>query len=62
MTVAGEMMFSVPGNKVADLTEKLRQSDKNESGFAHEQTMMRPDFPQPDFYKKVFEAWGMEHG
>jgi hypothetical protein len=23
--------------------------------------MMQPDFPQPDLYKKVFEAWGMDH-
>ena len=59
MTTAGEMMFSVPGEKVAELTENLRQFDKNESGFAHEQMMMRPDFLQPDLYKRVFEAWGM---
>jgi uncharacterized protein (DUF169 family) len=62
LTVEGEMMFSVPGNKLAGFTERLRQFDKNESGFAHERMMMRPDFPQPDLYKRVFEAWGMDHG
>ena len=61
LTIAGEMMFSVPRDKLADFTKNLRQFDKNESGFAHEQMMMRPDFPQPDLYKKVFEAWGMDH-
>jgi uncharacterized protein (DUF169 family) len=61
LTTAGEMMFSVPGSKVAELTVNLRQFDKNESGFAHEQMMMRPNFPQPDLYKKVFEAWGLDH-
>jgi len=61
LTIAGEMMFSVPGEKLVELTENLRQFDRNESGFAHEQMMMRPDFPQPDLYKKVFEAWGMDH-
>lgn len=61
LTVAGEMMFSVPGKRFAGLTEGLREFDKNESGFAHEQMMMRPDFPQPDLYKRVFESWGMDH-
>jgi uncharacterized protein (DUF169 family) len=61
LTIAGEMMFSVPRDKIADFTKNLRQFDRNESGFAHEQMMMRPDFPQPDLYKKVFEVWGMDH-
>jgi uncharacterized protein (DUF169 family) len=62
LTTAGEMMFSLPGDKLAGFAENLRQFDRSESGFAHEQMMMRPDFPQPDLYKKVFEDWGMDHG
>jgi uncharacterized protein (DUF169 family) len=62
LTIAGEMMFSVPRNKLAGLVENLGQFDRNESGFAHEQMMMRPDFPQPELYKRVFESWGMDHG
>jgi uncharacterized protein (DUF169 family) len=62
LTIAGEMMFSVPGDKLAGLVENLGQFERNESGFAHEQMMMRPDFPQPDLYKHVFESWGMDHG
>jgi uncharacterized protein (DUF169 family) len=61
LTIAGEMMFSVPVDKLPGLVENLRGMDRNESGFAHEQMMMRPDFPQPDLYKKVFESWGMDH-
>jgi uncharacterized protein (DUF169 family) len=61
LTVAGEMMFSVPANRLPGLVENLRGMDRNESGFAHETMMMRPDFPQPELYKKVFEAWGMDH-
>ncbi len=61
LTIQGEMMFSVPREKLPALVENLRDFDRNESGFAHEQMMMRPDFPQPDLYKKVFEAWGMDH-
>jgi uncharacterized protein (DUF169 family) len=62
LTPAGEMMFSVPINRLAGLMENVKDIEKNESGFAHEKMMMRPDFPQPDLYKKVFEAWGMDHG
>ena len=61
LTLTGEMMFSVPKDKLPGLVEGLRGMDRNESGFAHEKMMMRPDFPQPDLYKKVFEAWGMDH-
>lgn len=61
LTTAGEMMFSVPKDKLPALVENLRGMERNESGFAHEQMMMRPDFPQPDLYKRVFEAWGMDH-
>jgi uncharacterized protein (DUF169 family) len=61
LTIAGEMMFSVPRDRLAALVENLGQFDRNESGFAHEQMMMRPDFPQPELYRKIFEAWGMDH-
>jgi uncharacterized protein (DUF169 family) len=61
LTIAGEMMFSVPRDKLAGLVENLGQFDRNESGFAHEQMMMRPDFPQPELYRRIFEAWDMDH-
>jgi uncharacterized protein (DUF169 family) len=62
LTIAGEMMFSVPRQKLPEFMENLKRLDRDEAGFAHEQMMMRPDFPQPDLYKKVFEDWGMDHG
>ncbi len=61
LTIAGEMMFSVPGEKLTAFVGNLGEFDRGESGFAHEQMMMKPDFPQPDLYKKVFEDWGMDH-
>ncbi len=61
LTAAGEMMFSVPGDKLAGMINNFGQFERNESGFAHEQMMMRPDFPQPDLYKKVFKKWGMDY-
>ncbi len=59
LTIPGEMMFAIPGNKLEGLMEDLRRYEKNESGFAHESMIMRPDFPQPDFYKRMFESWGI---
>jgi uncharacterized protein (DUF169 family) len=60
LTQPGEMMFSIPVPKLAEFMEGLRKFYK-ESMFAHEQMMMESDFEQPDIYKKMFEAWGMEH-
>ncbi len=61
LTLPGEMMFSVPKDRLPGLVESLRGTERNVSGFANESMMMRPDFPQPELYKKVFESWGMEH-
>jgi uncharacterized protein (DUF169 family) len=61
LTIAGEMMFSVSASKLPGLVEGLRGKERNVSGFADESMTMRPDFPQPDLYKKVFEGWGMDH-
>jgi uncharacterized protein (DUF169 family) len=61
LTIAGEMMFSVPVSKLPGLVENMGGLERNMSGFGNESMMMRPDFPQPDLYKKVFEGWGMDH-
>ena len=60
LTQPGEMMFSIPVPKLAEFMVGLSKFYK-ESMFAHEQMMMESDFEQPDIYKKMFEAWGMEH-
>ena len=57
---AGDMMFSIPAALLPGYMEDLEKFDK-ESMFSNEQMMMRPDFPQPDLYKGVFESWGMKH-
>jgi uncharacterized protein (DUF169 family) len=62
LNIAGEMMFSVPKDRLEGLLTDLTRYEKNESGFARESVIMRPDFPQPELYKRVFESWGMEHG
>jgi uncharacterized protein (DUF169 family) len=61
LTIAGEMMFSIPKERLPGFVVGLRGTERNVSGFADESMTMRPDFPQPELYKKVFEAWGMDH-
>ncbi len=60
LTQAGEMIFSIPTTKLPGFMEDFKKFDK-ESMFAHEQMMMESDFPQPDIYKTMFKAWGMDH-
>lgn len=59
LTQAGEMIFSIPAQKLDEFMEGLVTFFK-ESMFADEQMMMLSDFPQPDIYKEVFKKWGME--
>lgn len=60
LTQPGEMMFSIPAPRMAGFMAGMRKFYK-ESMFANEQMMMESDFEQPEIYKKMFEAWGMEH-
>jgi uncharacterized protein (DUF169 family) len=62
LTMAGEMMFSIPKNKLGALIKDLSLYKSTGDGYAHDiSLLMRPDFPQPELYKKIFEGWGMEH-
>ena len=60
LTQAGEMIFSIPKKKLSGFMEGLTKFYQ-ESMFAHEQMIMKSDFPQPDLYKKIFKAWGMDY-
>jgi uncharacterized protein (DUF169 family) len=55
-----EIIFSVPPNKLEMLVSGLRRAEDRKQGFTHPGLEMRPDFPQPDFYKKLFELWGLD--
>jgi len=59
LTQAGEMIFSIPAQKLDEFMEGLDVFFR-ESMFANEQMMMLSDFPQPDIYKEIFKKWGME--
>ena len=61
LTQAGEMIFSVPAQKLPDLVDRLIRHQNDDSKFANLPMQMRPDFVQPELYKKIFEGWDMEH-
>ena len=56
-----EMMFAVPGDKLEGLVSDIRKAMESGNPFFNESMIMRPDFPQPDLYKNVFEDWGMDY-
>ena len=60
LTGEGEMMFSVPKDKIEGLITSLRQFEGHDFAYTHANMLMMPDFPQPELYKKLFTAWGLE--
>ena len=58
LTPEGEIMFAVPRDRLAGLVADYKKY-VSESPFARESMILRPDFPQPDFYKEIFKSWGM---
>lgn len=55
-----EIIFSVPKNKIVELVTGLRQMDERKQGYMYHTMVMRPDFPRPEFYIKLFEKWGLD--
>ena len=55
-----EMMFAVPKDKITGLVSDLIKAQEGDLPFARENMMMRPDFPHPELYKRIFKAWGMD--
>ncbi len=55
-----EIIFSIPQSKLEMLVAGLRKAEDRKQGYTHPGLEMRPDFPQPDFYKKLFEIWGLD--
>jgi uncharacterized protein (DUF169 family) len=55
-----EIIFSVPGDKILDLAGSLLEFDKMDRGYSKPNLEMRPDFPQPDFYRRFFKNCGLD--
>jgi uncharacterized protein (DUF169 family) len=60
MADEGEIILSVPPDKLGELVEGLRFFEKMKMGYRHFNMQMTPDFPQPDFYKDLFRMWGLD--
>jgi uncharacterized protein (DUF169 family) len=60
MAGEGEIIFSVPRDKMEELVSGLKKFEEREMGYTHFSMVMRPDFPQPEFYKKLFSMWGLD--
>jgi uncharacterized protein (DUF169 family) len=57
-----EIIFSAPGDKVAGLVYGLQHFSDLKQGYADLCFDMRPDFHQPEHYRKMFEEWGLSSG
>jgi uncharacterized protein (DUF169 family) len=56
-----EIIFSVPKDKLESLVQGVKRTaemKQNAEDWSH--MLLRPDFPRPDFYKELFQKWGLE--
>jgi uncharacterized protein (DUF169 family) len=56
-----EIIFSVPKDKLESLVQGVKRTaemKQNAEDWSH--LLLRPDFPRPDFYKELFQKWGLE--
>jgi uncharacterized protein (DUF169 family) len=60
MAEEGEIILSVPPDRLEELVMGLRFFEKIKLGYTHLTMEMRPDFPQPEFYKELFQMWGLD--
>ena len=56
----GEMMFAVPAAKMPGLISDLARFQDQGFAYRNHNMLLLPDFPRPDFYKKMFKEWGLE--
>lgn len=56
-----EIIFSVPVEKTEGLVSQLKRFDEMKMGYRYNSFWeMRPDFPRPDFYKRLFRECGLD--
>jgi uncharacterized protein (DUF169 family) len=60
LTEEGEMMFSIPKDKMPVIMAGLKQNERGYFAYRDHHMFMQPDFPQPDFYKELFKSWGLD--
>lgn len=57
LTAEDEIIFAVPGAKVAGLVAGLEAGGM--FSYKEHNMVMRPDFEQPQFYRDMFKSWGL---
>jgi uncharacterized protein (DUF169 family) len=62
MPAEDEMIFTIPGKKLEALVSGLQHFEGMRFGYTQLTYDMRPDFAQPDHYKKIFKIWGLDAG
>ncbi|NLM46427.1 MAG: DUF169 domain-containing protein [Firmicutes bacterium] len=62
LTDEDEMIFSAPGNRLAELVEGLTLLAKRGFGYRQLFMEMNADFPRPLFYNNLFKMWGLDEG
>jgi uncharacterized protein (DUF169 family) len=55
-----EIILSVPKDKIEGLVSGLRKLEERKAGYTHHAMEMRPDFPRPEFYKRLFKQWSLD--
>jgi uncharacterized protein (DUF169 family) len=59
MAEENEIIFSVPGGRMGALLSGLHSFYDRCSGYAGHSRIMLLDYPLPDFYKQLFDIWGL---
>jgi uncharacterized protein (DUF169 family) len=60
LTEEGDMIFSIPQNKMEVLMTSLRNYDHGAFSYREHFMFMQPDFEQPKLYKDMFKSWGLD--
>jgi uncharacterized protein (DUF169 family) len=55
-----EMIFSIPGAKLAGTVEALQRMAEMQRGMPYGEIEMKPDFTRPEFYDRIFKLWGLD--
>jgi uncharacterized protein (DUF169 family) len=55
-----EMILSVPGSRMEEFVTGLVEREQGKLGPTPSTPMMVSDFPQPPFYQRLFERWGLD--
>jgi uncharacterized protein (DUF169 family) len=61
--IAGEdeIILTVPRNRLEELMAGLKSFEDRNITYKRFTFVMRPDFPQPPFYREYFKMWGLDH-